>query len=96
MGNLITPFGEINILADGNPIPYTAQELFIPFSFEFGSYKITVPYIPDGEKHRIACIFEPNCSFDRELDGKALITTRLPMGVPAGSKMFSARQTCLA
>ena len=68
MEKLLTPFGEINILIDGKPVPYSAQEgrkqdVLCPHVL--GRYQITVPFIPDGKEHVIACVFEPDCSYER-------------------------------
>ena len=68
MEKILTPFGEIKILIDGQPVPYFAQEgrkqdILCPHIL--GRYQITVTFIPDGEEHIIACVFESNCSYER-------------------------------
>ena len=68
MSSLITPFGEIKILIDGKQIPYSAMEgrkLDVLCPNVLGRYQIAITFIPDGKKHSIACIFEPNCSYKR-------------------------------
>lgn len=68
MDKLITPFGEIQILIDGETVPYSAQEgikIDGICPHVSGRYQIAVPFIPDGKGHCIACIFEPVCSFER-------------------------------
>ena len=70
MGKLVTPFGEINILIDGKPVPYSAQEVrkqHVLCPHVLGRYQITVPFIPDGKAHAIACVFEPDCSYERNM-----------------------------
>ena len=65
---LITPFGEIKILIDRKPISYVAQEgrkLDDLCPRVLGRYQITVQFIPDGEEHTIACVFEPTCSYNK-------------------------------
>ena len=68
MEKLITPFGEIRILVDGSAISYTAKEgkkldVLCPHVLE--RYQITVPFIPDGKEHTIACVFQPVCSYEK-------------------------------
>lgn len=68
MENLSTPFGEIKILIDGKAVPYFAQEgrkpdVLCPHVLE--RYQIAVRFIPDGENHTIACVFESDCSYER-------------------------------
>ena len=68
MKKLITPFGEIKILIDGQEVAYSAQEgrkLEVLCPHVLGRYQITVRFIPDGEEHAIACVFEPECSYKR-------------------------------
>ena len=68
MRKLITPFGEIKILIDGNPVSYFAQEgrkLDALCPHVLGRYQIAVKFIPDGKEHTIACVFEPDCSYER-------------------------------
>ena len=72
MEKLLTPFGEIKILIDGQPIPYLAQKgrkLDGLCPHTLGRYQITVQLIPDGKEHNIACIFEPICSYNRSPEG---------------------------
>ena len=68
MEKLSTPFGEIAILIDGKPVLYSAQEgrkLDVLCPHVLGRYQIGVPFISDGEKHTIACIFKSDCSYER-------------------------------
>ncbi len=68
MEKLSTPFGEIAILIDGKPVPYFAQEGRKPdvlCPHVLGRYQIIVPFIPDGEKHTIACVFDSDCSYEK-------------------------------
>ena len=68
MESLLTPFGEIKILIDGKEVPYLAQKggnLDGLCQHVLGRYQITVSFIPDGNEHDIACIFEPTCSFKK-------------------------------
>jgi hypothetical protein len=68
MESLLTPFGEIEILIDGKEVPYLAQKggnLDGLCQHVLGRYQITVSFIPDGNEHDIACIFEPTCSFKK-------------------------------
>ena len=65
---LITPFGLIEILIDGKPIPYTAvagkiSENLCPDLL--GRYQISVSFVPDGSEHSIACIFRSEGSYER-------------------------------
>ena len=60
MKKLITPFGPIDIRIDEQPVPYTAQEgkrIAGLCPDVLGRFQITVPFSPDGRKHRIACEF---------------------------------------
>ncbi len=68
MGRLVTPFGEIDILVDGQRKPYTVQEgsknnHLCPDVL--GRFQITVQFIPDGQEHSIACVFTPGCPYER-------------------------------
>ena len=68
MGKLLTSFGEVTIRIDGKSVPYFAKEgrkqnVLCPHVL--GRYQIAVPFILDGEKHTIACVFEPKCSYER-------------------------------
>ena len=68
MGKLITPFGEIDIMIDGQPVPYTAREgskIKELCSEVLGRFQIAVHYIPDGKEHSIACVFIPECPYER-------------------------------
>ena len=68
MSKLITPFGEINILIDGKPVSYSAQEgekIDTLCPHVLGRYQILVTLIPDGKEHRVACMFEPACLYER-------------------------------
>lgn len=68
MEKLSTPFGEIKILIDGKSVPYSAQEGRKPdvlCSHVLGRYQIAVQFIPDGENHTIACVFESDCPYER-------------------------------
>lgn len=61
MEQLITPFGEIRILIDQNPVSYIAQEYSEdgePAEGVLGRYQIAVRFRPDGRKHTVACIFD--------------------------------------
>ena len=65
---LLTPFGEIRILIDEKSVPFIAKEgrkLDNICPHVLGRYQITVPFIPDGKKHTIACVFEPICSYKK-------------------------------
>lgn len=71
MGNLLTPFGEIRILIDSEPVPYEAKEGIIPghgCPHVLGRYQISVHFIPDGKAHTIACVFEPVCLYERSAE----------------------------
>ena len=66
MEKIITPFGEIKIMIDGNSSPYSAQKgskLNGLCPRVLGRYQITVQFIPDGHEHKIACVFEPTCQY---------------------------------
>ena len=68
MEKLSTPFGEITILIDGKPVLYSAQKgrnMDELCPHVLGRYQIAVQFIPDGEKHTIACIFKSDCLYDR-------------------------------
>lgn len=68
MKKLRTPFGEIKILIDGKTTSYTAEEgrkLDVLCPHVLGRYWITVPFIPDGKEHAIACVFQPICSYEK-------------------------------
>ena len=65
---LITPFGEIKILVDKNEVPYSVQKGAINdklYPNLLGRYQISITFVPDGNEHTIACIFEPNCTYER-------------------------------
>ena len=65
---LLTPFGEIRILIDEKSVPFIAKEgrkLDNLCPHVLGRYQITVPFIPDGKEHTIACVFEPICSYEK-------------------------------
>ena len=71
MEMLITPFGIIKILIDGKEVPYFAKKGTIDdirFPDILGRYEIIVSFVPDGKQHRIACIFEPNSSYERYVE----------------------------
>lgn len=57
---IITPFGELNIVLDGNRIPYTytVRTKSEPCKDVDGRYLIEVVFTPDGEEHTIACVFD--------------------------------------
>jgi len=68
MGKLITPFGEIDIMIDGQPVSYTAREgnkIKESCPDVLGRFQIPVHYIPDGKEHSIACVFIPGCPYER-------------------------------
>ena len=68
MERLKTPFGEIQILIDGETVPYSEQEgrkLDVLCPHVLGRYHITVQFIPDGKEHTIACVFIPDCSYEK-------------------------------
>ena len=68
MEKLLTPFGEIKILIDGNPVPYVAQEVRkhdVLCPHVLGRYRIVVGFVPDGGEHTIACVFEPDGPYGR-------------------------------
>ena len=68
MGKLITPFGEIDIMIDGQSVSYTAREgkkIKDLCSDVLGRFQIAVHYVPDGKEHNIACVFIPECSYER-------------------------------
>ncbi|MBQ6653975.1 MAG: hypothetical protein IJM79_00395 [Erysipelotrichaceae bacterium] len=71
MEKLSTPFGEIKILIDGKPVMFHAQEgrkIEVTCPDLLGRYHITVRFLPDGKEHTIACVFEPDCSYERTLE----------------------------
>jgi hypothetical protein len=71
MEKLITPFGKIKILIDGKEVPYLAKKGTIDdirYPDILGIYAITVSFTPDGKEHSIACVFEPNCSYERYIE----------------------------
>ena len=68
MDKLMTPFGKIKILIDGETVSYSVQEGIKRDSIcshVLGRYQIVVPYMPDGKGHCVSCIFEPVCSYKR-------------------------------
>lgn len=68
MGKLITPFGEIDIIIDGQPVSYTARagkKNKKLCSDVLGRFQIVVHYVPDGKEHSIACVFTPRCSYEK-------------------------------
>ena len=68
MEKLLTPFGAIEIRIDGKPVPFSAQEGRKPdvrCPHVLGRYQIGVRFVPDGEAHTVACVFEPDCSYER-------------------------------
>lgn len=68
MEKLITPFGEIRILIDGISVPYYVREGRKPdvrCPDVLDRYQITVFFVPDGKEHRIACVFEPDCLYEK-------------------------------
>lgn len=72
MKKLNTPFGEIDILLDGQPIDYIIQEGQTGFDLwpdVKGRYQINVKYIPDGKRHSLSCTFSPTCAYERADDG---------------------------
>lgn len=69
MEKLVTPFGEIDILIDGRQVPYVAQEgerIEHLCPDVLGRFQITVEFVPDGKEHSIACVFTPNCQYQRD------------------------------
>ncbi len=68
METLFTPFGEIRILLDAQPIPYAAQEgrkLDGLCPHVLGRYQIIVRFLPDGKEHTLACVFQSDGSYER-------------------------------
>lgn len=68
MKHILTPFGEIKILIDDEPVDYFAQEgrkLDFMCPDVLGRFQIKVQFIPDGKEHTIACIFESNSPYNR-------------------------------
>ena len=67
MDKLATPFGAIEIRIDGKPVPFFAQKgkPDVRCPHVLGRYRIGVRFIPDGEAHTVACVFEPDCSCER-------------------------------
>lgn len=68
MRGLKTPFGEIAILLDQKPLPYTAQAgpaIAGLCPDLLGRFQIAVRYKPDGREHSLACVFTPVCSYER-------------------------------
>ena len=68
MRKLLTPFGKIEILIDGKTVPYSAQEgrkLEGLCPHVLGRYRITVQFVPDGKAHTIACVFQPECAYEK-------------------------------
>ena len=71
MDRLMTPFGEIQILIDGKPIPYMALEgekLEVLCPDVLGRYQIPVHYVPDGKRHQIACVFTSDAAFHHDYE----------------------------
>ena len=63
---LKTPFGDIVILIDGKPVPYTARKGSIDevlWPDIVNRFQIVVRFKPDNKKHTISCVFDSNCSF---------------------------------
>lgn len=65
---LNTPFGEITIMIDGQPIDYAAQkgsdnDVLWPDVTE--RYQIEIRYVPDGKEHNLSCVFSPICSYEK-------------------------------
>ena len=68
MEKLTTPFGDIDVLIDKKPIPYTVQkgsDNDVLWPNICHRYQIVIQLIPDGTEHKISCIFPPNCSYKR-------------------------------
>lgn len=68
---LITPFGKIKILVDEKEIPYSVRKGKINknlYPDVLGRYQIAVRFIPDGKEHSIACVFEANCLYERNIE----------------------------
>lgn len=55
--NLVTPFGEIEILIDGKAIEYNYKKLNPDSHCKDvnGRHLIQVSFVPDGKNHRISC-----------------------------------------
>ena len=68
LDKLNTPFGEIAIMIDGQPIDYVAQKRLendIRWPDVKDRYQIKISYIPDSKKHSLSCVFLPTCSYER-------------------------------
>lgn len=68
MEKLNTPFGEMAVMIDGQPIDYTAQkgsDNDVLWPDVRNRYQIVVRYVPDGKKHSLSCIFSPICSYKK-------------------------------
>ncbi len=54
---LLTPIGEINILIDGIKIEYDYKKIDADACCKDinGRYAIIIPFMPDGNRHRITC-----------------------------------------
>lgn len=67
MEKLNTPFGEISITIDGQPIDYRAQKGSddnVLWPCVKDRYQIEVRYVPDGKEHILSCVFSPVCSYE--------------------------------
>lgn len=65
---LLTPFGEIKILVDEKPIPYSVQEgrkLEGLCPHVLGRYQIVIQFVPDGREHTISCVFDFDQSYEK-------------------------------
>lgn len=68
MEKLLTPFGEIRVLIDANPVPYAVREARREdplWPHILGRYRIAASFIPDGKEHSIACVFEADGPYER-------------------------------
>lgn len=68
---LLTPFGEIKILIDKKPVPYSVREgrkLEGLCPHVLGRYQIVVQFVPDGKEHTIACVFNFDRPYERTLE----------------------------
>jgi len=68
MEKLTTPFGDIDVLIDEKPIPYSVQkgsDNDVLWPNIRHRYQIVIQFIPDGREHRLSCVFSPNCAYKR-------------------------------
>ncbi len=72
---LMTPFGKVQILIDGEEIDYEFDKLAILENCTNvkGRYRIRLNFVPDGKAHRISCVLPDMVDFKSDYSSDASV-----------------------